>query len=227
MTEVFPLHLTDVLFPQGHPQEGDRGPVLGFAVAHSDGVLVFDTGVGIGHREVDTWYRPTHHPLAEALARHGLSVPDVVAVANSHLHFDHCGQNRVFSGRPTYVQAAERVALEPDYTASEWVDFPGARYDLLDGETELLPGVRAVPSSGHSPGRQSLVVDAEGGPVLLVGQAVYTLEEWEGETNPMLSGHSSAWDEKQYELSVRHLRDLRPAQVMFAHDQRTWKRGAR
>jgi N-acyl homoserine lactone hydrolase len=200
---------------------------MAFAVAHSDGVLLFDTGVGVGHREVDTSYRPTHYRLDEALARHGFSLPDVVAVANSHLHFDHCGQNRMFAGRPTYVQGAEWAALQPDYTVAEWVDLPGARYELLDGEAELLPGVRAVPTPGHSPGHQSLVVDTESGPILLAGQAVYTLDEWEGKTNPRLSGRSSAWDAEQYGVSVRRLRDLRPVRVMFAHDQRMWERGGR
>jgi N-acyl homoserine lactone hydrolase len=151
-------------------------------------------------------------------------MPDIVAVANSHLHFDHCGQNRMFAGRSTFVQAAEwEAALRPDYTVAEWLDFPGSPYELLHGEAQLLPGVRAVPTPGHTLGHQTLVVDMESGPVLLLGQAVYSLDEWEGETDPRLSGRSSAWDPERYELSVRRLKDLRPVRVWFAHDQRTWE----
>lgn len=223
--EVFPLHLTTVTFPEGHTQAGERGPAFGFAVAHPDGVLLFDTGVGTGHPEVNRWFRPVHHPLPEALQDHALSLSDVVAVANSHLHFDHCGQNRPFAGRPIYVQAAEhRAAQEHGYTAPEWVAFPGAALELLDGEAELLPGVRALPTPGHTPGHQSLVVDAEGGPVLLAGQALYTLDEWEGSKDPRRSGEPSAWDRDAYAASVSRLRQLDPARALFAHDERAWER---
>jgi hypothetical protein len=51
--EIVPLHVTDVLFPPGHPREGDLGPVLAFAVMHEAGVLLFDTRVGSGEPEVD------------------------------------------------------------------------------------------------------------------------------------------------------------------------------
>lgn len=228
MIHVSPLHLTDVSFPEGHPQAGERGSVFGFALVSQDGVMLFDTGVGIGHREIDRWFRPDHHPLPEALQRQGLSVSDVVAVANSHFHFDHCGQNRLFAGRPIYVQAAEyRAVQEPDYTVLEWVRFPGAALELLDGEAELLPGIRALPTPGHTRGHQSLAIDAEGGPILLAGQAVYTRDEWEGSNDPPRSGEPSAWDRRAYATSVNRLRELDPALVLFAHDERPWERMAK
>jgi N-acyl homoserine lactone hydrolase len=223
--DIFPLHLTDVSFPDGHPQAGERGSVFGFALVQQDGVLLFDSGVGIGHPEIDSWFRPEHHPLPDALQRHSLSVSDVVAVVNSHLHFDHCGQNRLFAGKPIYVQTGEyRVVREPDYTVPEWVDFPGAGYELLDGEAELLPGVRALPTPGHTRGHQSLLVDSEGGQILLAGQAVYTWDEWEGSNDPRHSGEPSSWNRQAYAASVSRLRELDPARVLFAHDERTWQR---
>jgi N-acyl homoserine lactone hydrolase len=225
MISVFPLHLTDVSFPEGHPQAGERGSIFGFALVYQDGVLLFDTGVGIGHPEIDRWFRPKHYPLPEVLQRHGLSVSDVVAVANSHLHFDHCGQNHLFAGKPIYTQADEyRVVREPDYTVPEWVDFSGAAYEILDGEAELLPGIRAFPTPGHTPGHQSLAVDAEGGQILLAGQAVYTWDEWEGSNDPRCSGEPSAWDREAYAASVSRLRRLDPARVLFAHDEQRWER---
>ncbi len=225
MISVLPLHLTDVSFPEGHPQAGEPGSILGFALAHQDGVLLFDTGVGIGHPEIDRWFRPEHHPLPDALQRHGLSVSDVVAVANSHLHFDHCGQNRLFAGKPIYVQAAEyRMVREPGYTIPEWVDFPGAAYEVLDGEVDLLPGLRALPTPGHTPGHQSLAVEGDGGQILLAGQAVYSCAEWEGSDDPRSSGEPSAWDQDEYAASLSRLRKLDAARVVFAHDEQPWER---
>ena len=221
--DILPLHLTTVAFPESHPQAGERGPVFCFAVVHPEGIVLFDTGVGVGHRDVDRWFNPVHRPLAEVFADHAMSASDVVAVVNSHLHFDHCGHNRLFAGPPIYVQAREyRVSRDADYTVREWVDFPGARYVLLDGDAEILPGVTVASTPGHTPGHQSLVVDEGGGPAVLAGQAVYTRQEWDGSTDPRRSGESSAWDRDAYRASVVRIRELNPTRVLFAHDGRQW-----
>jgi N-acyl homoserine lactone hydrolase len=61
-----------------------------------------------------------------------------VLVINTHLHFDHCGGNRLFPGVPIYVQRSEReAARRPDYTIPEWVEFEGATYEELDGPAEI------------------------------------------------------------------------------------------
>src|SRR5919198_5450362 len=75
---------------------------------------------------------------------------DVSVVINTHLHFDHCGGNRLFRGVPIYVQRAEYEAVaEPDYLV-EWVHAPGLRYELVDGDVELLPGISTLFTPGHS-----------------------------------------------------------------------------
>jgi glyoxylase-like metal-dependent hydrolase (beta-lactamase superfamily II) len=227
LNEILPLHLVDVTFPSGHPQEGDDGPVLAFAVRHSDGVLLFDTGVGSGNDEVDEYFRPRRCDLADALAAHGLSPDDVTAVANSHLHFDHCGENLLFEGRPVYVRAAElRAAREADYTIPEWVGFGSVDYVELeeDVETEIASGVRLLPTPGHTVGHQSLVVETSSGPLVVAGQAVYTLAEWEGSTDPRRSGADSSIDPLVYSESVRRLRRLDPVRVLFSHDLASWDR---
>ena len=76
---------------------------------------------------------PTPHP--ENIPR------DVTSVINTHLHFDHCGGNRLFPGVPIHVQARELADARSldDYTIREWVDFDGATYVEHEGEVELLP----------------------------------------------------------------------------------------
>jgi N-acyl homoserine lactone hydrolase len=225
--EIIPLHLADVSFPAGHPQAGDTGPVLGFAVVHDEGVLLFDTGVGTGHEEVERYYHPRVTPLEEALRANGVSLRDVTAAACSHLHFDHCGGNTLLRGRPVYVQAAEaRAAREPDYTVPEWIGF--GVVDLVeleaDEETEVAPDCVLLPTPGHTAGHQSLVVSTAEGPVVLAGQAVYTHDEWEGSTDPRRDGMVSAPDPLVYSESVRRLRRIDPVSVHFAHDHTVWAR---
>jgi len=100
-----------------------------------------------------------------------------------------------------------------------WVDFPGARYVEHTGEVELLPGVRLVPTPGHTPGHQSLVVEGMAGRTVLIGQAVYTRAEWDGSTDPAESGAESAWDRAAYRSSVARLRAFRPDVMLFGHDR--------
>ena len=214
------LHVADFVQPDGSPLAGRTGIVMAFAVVHPDGVVVFDTGIGVGDTEIEAAYRPTVRALSDLLRVAGIELDDVVAVANSHLHFDHCGQNGVLPGIPIHVQAAEwAVAHEPDYTIPAWVDAPGMRYVQHAGEVELLPGVRLIPTPGHTPGHQSLVVDAEDGRTVLIGQALYTRAEWDGTPEPGQSGEAGAWDPVLYRASVARLRALAPDRVLFGHDR--------
>lgn len=222
---VFSLHLADVSFPEGHPQEGDPGPVRAFVVVSRDGILLYDTGLGEGEPEIDEQFDPACRSLPDELATHGINLGDVTAVANSHLHFDHCGRNTLFPRKPVFVQSSEyRAAREPRYTVPAWVEFPGAAYELVDGEVEVLQGVRLLPTPGHTPGHQSLVVEATTGTTVVAGQAVYTSAEWQGSTDPRRSGQRSAWDPQAYAESVRRLRELDPTMVLFSHDLTGWKR---
>jgi hypothetical protein len=94
----------------------------------------------------DRRYEPDAHP--ENIPR------DVASVINTHLHFDHCGGNRLFPGVPIHVQARELADARSldDYTIREWVDFDGATYVEHEGEVELLPGIRLLPAPGHTDG---------------------------------------------------------------------------
>jgi len=66
----------------------------------------------------------------------------------------------------------------------EWVDFPGVAYVEHDGEAEILPGVRLVPAPGHSAGHQVVVVETDGGTVVLGGDVGYSFEELERGDTP-------------------------------------------
>lgn len=224
--EVVQLHLSTVTFPESHPLAGRRGEIFGYIVLAADGVMLFDSGVGTNNR-IDELFRPENRDLASALRERGLSLSDISAVASSHLHVDHCGQNPRFPGVPIYVQRSEyEAARQPGYTVTEWVDFPGASYELLDGEAMVLEGVLVVPTPGHTPGHQSLKITAGGEISVVAGQAVYTAAEWDGSTASGESGAESAWDRSLYDQSVDDLRRLEPNRVFFGHDSTVWRRSA-
>jgi N-acyl homoserine lactone hydrolase len=104
---------------------------------------------------------------------------DVISVVNCHLHFDHIGGNHQLAGRPILCQRRElETARAGDYTMEGLVDFPGARYELLDGEAEIAPGVHVIPTPGHVEGHQSLVIECDDGSIVLAGQTHDTASAW-------------------------------------------------
>jgi N-acyl homoserine lactone hydrolase len=176
------LLLAEVTFPDWHPRFAEGGcAVFGYVVRHPDGVIVFDTGVGLGNAFIDDLYSPTVVAIDEALSTIGIDERDVVAVVNSHLHFDHCGQNELFHARgvPVYTQAAEleTVAADSSYTVPDWAHIPESSRRTVRGDEQLADGVRIVETPGHTPGHQSLVVETDVGRVVLAGQCVYKMDE--------------------------------------------------
>ena len=129
MTEIIPIPLGTFRFAVDEPHAGEAGVVIAYAVRHAAGVLLFDTGFGFGNAELDAYYQVDGRPVAEALADAGIAATDIGTVVNCHLHVDHAGQNGVFAGVPTYVQAAEwEVAHATEHTILDWIDVPGADY---------------------------------------------------------------------------------------------------
>src|SRR5438445_1484056 len=156
-------------------------PVHGFLVKHPGGAGLVDTGYGT-LLELIKDYRPVNASVAEALHKHDVDPSDIRWIINSHLHFDHCGQNAVFPQAPLYVQRAEyeRRHRYAD-TPKAWLDYAGARYELLDGEREIVPGVQVLTTPGHTPGHQSIEVETTTGPSLLTGDACWTVRMFDGE----------------------------------------------
>ncbi len=224
---VIPFLVSELRLPAEEQELLERvwWPSYGHAVVHRDGVFLFDNGVGFDNAEIESTFSPRVTSIEDALAEHGISLGDITGAANCHLHFDHCGQNaRIPTGVPIFVQRAEwSMVHEPNYTVPGWIDAPGLAYEVLDGESEVAPGLRLIPTPGHTAGHQSLVLDAPDGTVALVGQAVQSRAEWEGMTKPSVSGASAARD-RRYADSVERLRSFDPVRVHFAHDPAVWER---
>jgi glyoxylase-like metal-dependent hydrolase (beta-lactamase superfamily II) len=221
--EIIPLALSTFRFPD--PELADRpGVVMGYAIRHREGVLLFDTGFGFDNQELDETYHPETRPIANALAEAGIAMDEVAALANCHLHADHAGQNWAFPGVPIFVQPAEwEVAHTPDHTILEWVDFLGVDVRLVAGDHQPFIGVRIVATPGHTPGHQSLVVEQPDGPTVVAGQACYTVGEWIGDAEA-LEGRSSAPDKGTSDRSIERLRAFDPVRVYFGHERLHWSR---
>ena len=145
---------------------GERMPVYVHVIDHPDGRVLVDTGMTELHPAVADM-----DPRLSPLSEQDFDLAGIDMVVNTHLHFDHCGGNHLFAGKPIYVQRQELddARNEDDYTIREWVDAPGVHYVPVDGELELLPGIRLVPAPGHTRGTQIVVVETGEHPVVIAG----------------------------------------------------------
>jgi N-acyl homoserine lactone hydrolase len=212
------------------PEETDTGQprveaVYGYLVRHERGLVLLDTGLGRGDTETEDWYRPRRIHLPDALGSVGVSLGEISMVVNCHLHFDHCGGNPLMAGAPVICQRRELAqARGGGYTFDHLIDYAGARYELLDGEAEVWPGIHVIPTPGHVDGHQSLVVQCDDGSIVLAGQSHDTASAWSADalaSSARALGHSEplpvapAWMER--------ILSFDPRRVVFAHDAAVWE----
>jgi N-acyl homoserine lactone hydrolase len=198
--------------------DGLEWPVHGFVVRFPGGAALVDTGVGGPQRWLDDW-RVVNRSVADALDELGMTPGDIGLVINTHLHFDHCGQNAVFKHAAFYVQRAEldRARRESPQLA-DWFDFMNARFELLDGDAEVLPGLRVISTPGHTVGHQSVLVDSADGMLdALVGDAAYRPRLYLNPGSDDLP-EGQASDVISWRDSVGRIRSTAPDRVHFCHD---------
>jgi N-acyl homoserine lactone hydrolase len=210
--EITRLHLSAVTPPGTRAQ----WPVHGFVVTYPGGAALVDTGVG-GPQGLQEDWRVVNVTAAEALAGLDMSPADITMVINTHLHFDHCGQNAVFQHAPFYVQRSELDrARQESADLADWFDFAGARFELLDGDTEILTGLSVIATPGHTRGHQSVVIRGENGDDLLIGDAAYTPQLYAGPDEQKLPP-GQAEDRDAWATSLGRIRATEAARVHFCH----------
>ncbi len=177
------------------PDERNRiGMAMNVLLVKASGKnILVDTGAG---DKEDAKFRDMYalgaSTINEELSRHGLAPVDIDIVINTHLHFDHAGGNtvRAADGRilPAFpnarylVQRAEfddAMAANERNKASYFPDnylplYDDGRMELVDGETEVAPGIAVEPLPGHTRGLQGLMIRSQGDTGLYLADCVPT-----------------------------------------------------
>ena len=122
----------------------------------------------------------------------GHTPEDIAILIDSHLHFDHGGGNtyRDASGavRPTFPNARYVVQRgELDYamhtnerTAASYLPHnfepvaAAGQFDLVEGERQIVPGITVLPTPGHVPFHQGILLESKGERAFFLGDLVPT-----------------------------------------------------
>jgi N-acyl homoserine lactone hydrolase len=204
--------------PDFHPEAGPTFsgfPVHVFLIHHPTGPILVDTGVGFGSADIDGWYQPESVDLRSELTDRGINPDGSLTIINTHLHFDHCGQNNSFPSAQIVVQRSEaEMVTTPFYTIREWAALPESRTIRVDGDHDLAEGIQLLHTPGHTPGHQSVVVRCDDETIVIAGQCLYRSTEW-------TSAHLTADDTAKRDAteSLNRLRALRPSRVYLSHDE--------
>ena len=208
-----------------------EAPILAYLIETAQGRILYD--VGCDHAKIADpaararWYDPAVFDfgapqmdevqrLPRHLARLGLTPADVDVVFVGHLHFDHAGGlkelRRCGCGAEIHLQHDEWEAAasgeDVAVFADDLVDDAGVPlpFQLHRGGYELLPGVRAVASPGHTAGHMSMWIEMpRGAPVLLCGDAADLQENLDDEVAP-----GTLWQGREQQAidSIRKLKAL-------------------
>jgi glyoxylase-like metal-dependent hydrolase (beta-lactamase superfamily II) len=205
LTQLFPTAPAEAWTPykEQYPDAFDGDHMLieiGCYLLRSDGrTILIDTGYGEGPIEAIGGRRGE---LMDDLTAKGIKPEEIDTVFISHLHSDHVGWNVVErDGKllPAFPNA-RYVAHQADLDHFRRADIQAAStfpfmdrcvesivnlglFDTLTEDTDLMPGVRALHTPGHTPGHMSILVASEGQEALIQGDvlvhpAQVTKDDW-------------------------------------------------
>jgi N-acyl homoserine lactone hydrolase len=161
------------------------------------------------------------HRLDRQLAEIGIGLDDVSHVILTHLHFDHTGYLKYFPHARVSIQRREyEFGFSGKTTIANIVtdfDLPTIRWDLVDGDWEVVPGLNMIDTRGHTEGHQSAVVELpRSGTIVLPFDAGDLQENFDAE---ILPGESV--DDAAAMAAIRRLKSIlvqRTGRMILFHD---------
>jgi N-acyl homoserine lactone hydrolase len=212
-------------------------PNLCYLVRADEGNILIDAGfhpddiVKMGEKKEDI---PAESYLPQQLKNIGLSPDDINMVVLTHLNIDHIGWLQSLPQAEVFVQQEEyrytmfpHTVYPPPFTEKdrfpERYNFRHVKWNLVDGDQELIPGLSVIFTPGHTAGHQSVMVDLpESGPIIIAGDAAFLQENLDKEIIPIY------WfDARQAWLSIKRIKlwaQVRNARVFPGHDFEYWQK---
>lgn len=218
-----------------------EAPILAYLIETSQGRILYDVGCDY-QKIVDKSLRERYYNentfsfgapqmedgqrIGRHLERLGLKPDDIDVIFLGHLHFDHAGGLQELRGPEVHVQHAEMQAARSGTDVAYFADDFAGHHDwkMKEGEYEIVAGIRAVSTPGHTAGHMSLWVELpKGQPVILCGDAADLEENLQDEIAPGI-----LWENRE-DLATESIRKLKAlaqredAVLWPNHDMAFWK----
>lgn len=146
--------------------------------------MLIDTGIAQLPQSLSKYVKFSKDTdIVQELSHHGVSPDDITVVVNTHMHMDHCGNNRLFRKARYIVQRDElSYSSNPDrFMRGGYVKefYEGLAFETVDGDSLITNGLRVIATPGHTPGHQSAVLEAGGRKIVYTGDVAPLLENLE------------------------------------------------
>ena len=195
--QVLPFgYRTDIQRRDGSVTEGVMVPVPVWLLEGTDRVILIDTGLGDIDEVADMQHRygvdfvasrSADQDLVAGLAAHGVKAADVELIVLTHLHFDHIGNNELFTNARFITQRDElpQALRPPRFSMFYYPEYAYKitgildRLDLIDGDARIDAAVRLVKIGGHTPGCMVVMIETAEGRVCLTSDVMYNYRNLE------------------------------------------------
>lgn len=213
-----------------------RFPVYSLYIDHPEGKVLIDTGFEKEWVERKLPFEKPHQSdeqrIESQLARIGVAPADIDIVVNSHLHFDHCSNNKLFPQATFYFSKSE---LRHSYVPDPWeklgydpdlVAIQGMKTVLLElgaFEYEVLPGITLIETPGHSVGHLSAIVRPGGAarPMVFPFDVAYT--EHNLKDRVLMGLHSDPRELLDSMNRIENIAQKVGGDIFYSHDPESFK----
>lgn len=149
-----------------------QNQIAAFLVKFEGQEILFDAGLRDGH-------------VVNELVKNGAAPEKIKFVVLTHLHGDHFGGLVTPEGKAAFPEAEIFIAKpekifwadeKKNEAVLEALSLYEGRVKLFDFGDEILPGVKAIDTTGHTPGHTSFLIESSGEKFLILGDIIHFVD---------------------------------------------------
>ncbi|WHH59037.1 N-acyl homoserine lactonase family protein [Petroclostridium sp. X23] len=181
-------------------------PIWAAAIENGDCKIIVDTGIHSQewvNENITICMQADDETMIGALKKGVDWLPeDVDIVINTHLHYDHCGNNHLFKNAQFILQEEEwknafhSLPTQKQFYLRELYDCRAVNYfnwKFVTGEVEVAPGVKVFTTPGHTSGHQSVLVNTEEGVLCISADVANLVENINDNVPPNILNSTEQW----------------------------------